>query len=230
MITPIGQTREGEAPAKPCPGGFLSKLGRARLLPSRVPGSLLSKRLGRSLALPVGLAVPKVRYFGGAEQRDHLRAWHDDAGDGAVPLLQLGEVEPQETVQARIGFSRQVSTGQVDHVFIIVALAVRVKLIAAAVPAQIAVKRWADVIKLVEQRDELVVEILIEIARQAKRQQVKVLMVPQKVTLDVERHAAPLSGQLPLGKAQRRDAPCKPCVWPPRAWVTDIKILGTCRC
>src|SRR5579875_1329540 len=67
----------------------------------------------------------------------------------------------------------QVGAGQMGHVGVIEAFAARVQRAAAFMTPQVAVEIGTDVIKLVEQRDELFVEILIEKARQTERHQVE---------------------------------------------------------
>src|SRR5208282_529165 len=68
--------------------------------------------------------------------RDQLRPRHHDADDAAVPSLQLGEVQAQESMEGSIRFAGQVSPGQVAHVLVVAALAVRVEGVAAIMAAQ----------------------------------------------------------------------------------------------
>ena len=85
-----------------------------------------------------------------------------DGQHAAMPVLQLGEVQAQETVQRAFGAVVQVGPGQLGHAGVIVAFAVRVQGIPALVMAQVALELGADVVQLVEKRDELVVEVLVE--------------------------------------------------------------------
>ena len=73
--------------------------------------------------------------------------------------------------------------------------------------AQVALEVRTDVVQLVEQRDELVVEILIEKARQVERHEVEHLASVDEVALDlIQTAAAAPSRQLAVTKTQRRDA------------------------
>src|SRR5262249_3679712 len=105
--------------------------------------------------------------------RDHLRPRHYDTDDAAVPLLQLGEVQARRLVEHRHGTVIEINAGQLAHVAVVDVLAVRMQAVAAGVAAQVAVEGRADVVKLVEQGDQLILELLIEEARQAKRYQVE---------------------------------------------------------
>src|SRR5438105_4820582 len=67
-----------------------------------------------------------------------------------------------------------------------------------------------EVMEVVDQRDELVVELLIQKARQAKRQQIQVFVLVQEQALHLVGDAAPFALQIAFGKAQRRDARLQP--------------------
>src|SRR5262245_45682743 len=99
----------------------------------------------------------------------------DDAGDAPMSLAELREVEAQEGVQVGVGLGGEVLAGVLGHAAVIVALAVRVQRVAAAVPAQVAVELRTDVEQLVKDRHELVVEVLVEEARQTKRHEIQKL-------------------------------------------------------
>src|SRR5262249_51653393 len=86
-----------------------------------------------------------------------------------------------------------------------IALAVRVQGIPSLVPAQVPLEFRADVIELVEERDELVIEWLIKEARQAEGHQVKHLAVIDNVALHLVGDALAAADQLPIAEAQRSD-------------------------
>ena len=71
--------------------------------------------------------------------------------------------------------------------------------------AQVAVEVGADVKQLVKQRDELVVEVLVEEARQAEGHQVEHVALTDDEALHLVGDAAPLAGEAALAEAQRRD-------------------------
>lgn len=125
-------------------------------------------------------------------------------------MEELREVEAEEGVQIGIGMTGQVFTRQARHVFVIVALAARVQLAAPLVAAQIAVEFRADVIKLVEERDEFIVEILVLKARQAEGHHVEEFMIAEEISLHLEFRVAPAALELPVGKPERRDPRLQP--------------------
>src|SRR5258708_1340202 len=92
------------------------------------------------------------------------------------------------------------------HVVIVAALAASVKSAASLMPSQIAFESSADVIKFVEKRDELVVEILIEETRQAESHQVEHLAAVDDVALHLEERAVPSPREPAMSKAKRRDS------------------------
>src|SRR6516162_4431855 len=116
----------------------------------------LARKAGRRLG-NAALGRPRPQ-----SDRYDLGPGHDDAGDGAVPLLNLGEIETQESMQVEVRLGCQVSSGQIGHVPVIGALAGRMQLAASHMPAQITVAGRVQVIQFVKQRDELVGEILIQ--------------------------------------------------------------------
>src|SRR5207245_3856471 len=123
----------------------------------------------------------------------------------AVPLLELREVQAQKGVQRRVGAVAQVRTGEVGHVLIVAALAVRVNRVAAFMTAQVALKCRADVVEFVEKRDELVVEVLVEETGQAEGYHVEHFPVADKIALHLVRYAPPPARQTSLVEPQRRN-------------------------
>src|SRR5258708_1660940 len=111
------------------------------------------------------------RTAGFRNERHELRSRHEDADDLSVPLPELLEVQPQEGGEPRVGVLRQVRTAKLGRKFIVRTLAVRMKMVPPRMAAQVAVERGADVVQLVEERHHFLVEVLVEIARQAERQQ-----------------------------------------------------------
>src|SRR5262249_39159748 len=119
-----------------------------------------------------------------------------------MAAYQLAEVESEKGMERRVGAVGQIGAGQMGHVLIVALLAVRVDIVTAPVAAQIAVECRADVIKLVEERDQFLVEALIQKARQTERHQVEHLMAIDKVALHLESDAAALAGQAAVAKPQ----------------------------
>ena len=110
-------------------------------------------------------------------------------------------------MQRRVGPLGEIVARQVGHVGVVAALAARVDRAPALVAAEVAVERRADVIKLVKESDELVVEILVEETRQAKRHHVEHLLFADKVALHLIGGAAPSSPrQVAVAEAQGRHA------------------------
>src|SRR5262245_11959731 len=95
---------------------------------------------------------------------------------------------------------------QVRHVVVVGLLALRVQVVAPGVPAQVAVEGRADVIQLVEERDELVLEGLVEETRQAERHQVEHLDAIDEVALHAVADAVPVTDQGALVETERGDA------------------------
>src|SRR5262249_52325981 len=77
----------------------------------------------------------------------------------------------------------------------------------------VALETGADVVKLVEDGDELVVEVLIEEARQAEGHQVEHLALADEVTLHLVGAVAAMARQGAIAEAQRRH-PRLQAVWP----------------
>jgi hypothetical protein len=123
-----------------------------------------------------------------------------------MPLLQLGESQPQEGVQFWVGFAAEVRSRQTGHLLIVDALAVRVDGISAPVAAEVAVELRTDVKQFVEQGDELVIKVLIEKPRQAEGDEIKKLPPLSEVTLDLIGDAPLLPGELAIAKSQGGDS------------------------
>src|SRR6266545_1911296 len=133
---------------------------------------------------------------------DDLRPRHHDPDHAAMTGEQLGEVQTQEGQQRRVGIAGEVRPRQVTHVLVVIPLAVRMDGVAALVAAQVAVEGRADVVKFVEQGDELVVETLVEKPRQAEGHEVQELVIAKEIALDLIGDAAALACQPAAGEAQ----------------------------
>src|SRR5438094_10333878 len=94
--------------------------------------------------------------------------------------------------------------------------------VTALMASQVAVERGADVVKLVEQSNEFVVEVLIEEARQTESHHVKHFLTADKIALHLVRNASSPARQVTFMKTQRRQ-PCLQAMRPPRAGLSDGK-------
>src|SRR5438128_7194119 len=79
-----------------------------------------------------------------------------------------------------------------------------VQVAAALVPAQVALEARTDVVQLVEEGDELLVERLVEEARQAERDEVEHLVPIDEIALDLMDGPGLLAAQLTVTETQRR--------------------------
>ena len=73
-------------------------------------------------------------------------------------------------------------------------------------PPQVPLEMRADVIELVKERDELVVEILVEKARQTERNQVEHFLAVDDEVLHLVGDAAAATHQVAAAKPKRRHA------------------------
>lgn len=138
-------------------------------------------------------------------ERYHFRTRHHDPQHLLVTLAQLLEVQSQESGEAWIRSSAHVGASEMGHLAIVPFLAVGMQMIPALMSSQVAVELRADVIKLVKERHEFMVKVLIEKSRQTKRHEVKILMIVVEVTLDLKDRAAVLPLQVALLESKRRD-------------------------
>jgi len=133
-----------------------------------------------------------------------------------VTVLELREAEPQESENVGITGLGQVFACQPRHLLIVESLAARVNRIAAAVPAQVAVECRTNMVQFVEQRDEFLVEIQLQKARETKRHQVKHFAPADEVALHLEDDVLAPPRQGSVAEAERRHSGLEP-VSAPRA-------------
>src|SRR5262249_35581958 len=123
---------------------------------------------------------------------------------------ELGETQPEEFMDGWIGLMGQIFAGEFGHRAVVVALAVGMDLIAALVAAEVAIEERAGVVELVEERDELAVEVLIEEARQAEGHEVEKLVAADKIALQLIGDVAPRPREGAAAETQRCDACLQP--------------------
>src|SRR5262249_50483467 len=143
---------------------------------------------------------------GGMQERHDLGPRHRDGLDAAVALVELPEVEAEEVEKRGVRPGGKVFAGELGHAAVVFALAAGVKVAAAVVAAEVAVEEWADVVELVEDRDEFPVEILVEEARQAEGHEVEELALAMEIALHLIKDIAARAREGAAAKAQRGDA------------------------
>lgn len=116
-------------------------------------------------------------------------------------MVQLCEVEAEESVEGGVGTGSEVATGQHRHVSIVGAFAVGVKSAAAVESAEVALEGGTDVVQFVEEGDELIVETLIEETGQAEGDEIEHLPAIDEVALDLIIDAFASAGELSAAEA-----------------------------
>ncbi len=137
-----------------------------------------------------------------AAKRQQLRPRHHNANYPIVSVPQLSITRLQKREHFWIGVLLQIALHEFGHLLVVSIFRVRVNGIAAGVASKIAVERRAHVIKLVENRDQFLLEALVEKPRQAEREQIEHLAIVHEVTLYLILDVTMSAGECPFAEAE----------------------------
>jgi hypothetical protein len=129
-----------------------------------------------------------------------------------VALEQLYKSCTQKVGQVRVGIGGQVAFHQSAHLPIVLAFAPRMHVAMAAMAPQVAVEVRGSVVQLVEHRDQLLLENLIEKPRQTECQQVEHFPAIHEISLNLKGHSTDDLKELTVARPERGEAGLQPVV------------------
>lgn len=150
------------------------------------------------------------RVIGERGQGDNLRSGDDVTDDAAVAVLELCKVEPEEIVMAGGLLLAEILPSHCGHLLVVFGFAMGMNRVAPLMPPEISIELRADVIELMEQRDQLFFERLIEKSGEAKSDEVEHLDIIDDKALDLVGDPFSFSKEIAFLKSQGSDASLKP--------------------